>query len=192
MKLKQEIEKGSNYEEGFQGKRVRYNALTEEMLMNILNNKQVSTVRAPPNYSQVLQAPAPIYIQMGVDREGNGMGQFPFLPKPQLPRPTTVSMVTIPHEANWMPTKEIRPTVGLQGRARGNMMPWASTLNIGTKPKVNLTSILPWPTFWEVGQHTQTCMPMCKKHTYWPKRHGVQCRTLHWSNGRHPIGCQQR
>jgi len=32
-----------------------------------------------------------------------------------------------------MPTKEIRPTVSLQGRARGNMIPWASALNIGTK-----------------------------------------------------------
>jgi len=39
MKLKQEIEKGSGYEEGCQGKMVRYNALTEEMLMNMLNNK---------------------------------------------------------------------------------------------------------------------------------------------------------
>jgi len=34
MKLEQEIEKGSNYEEGHQGKRVRYNAPTEEMLLN--------------------------------------------------------------------------------------------------------------------------------------------------------------
>jgi len=49
IKLKQEIEKGSNYEEGHQGKRVRYNALTEEMSMNT-------------NYSQVLQAPAPTDI----------------------------------------------------------------------------------------------------------------------------------
>jgi len=113
MKLKQEIEKGSDYKEGCQGKRVRYNALTEETLMNTLNNKQVSIVRAPPNYSQVLQAPAPTDVQMDIDREENGAGQFPSLPKPQPPRATMVSTVTIPHEVNWMPAKEIRPTVGL-------------------------------------------------------------------------------
>jgi len=56
IKLKKEIEKGRTYEEGCQGKRARYNALTEETSMNTLNNKQASTVRAPPNYSQVLQA----------------------------------------------------------------------------------------------------------------------------------------
>jgi len=93
MKLEQEIEKGSDYKEGCQGKRVRYNAPTEEMLTNTLNNEQASTVRAPPNYSQVLQAPAPTDIQMDIDREGNRMGQFPSLPKPQPPRSTTVSTV---------------------------------------------------------------------------------------------------
>jgi len=113
MKLKQEIEKSSNYEEGCQGKRVRYNAPTEEMSMNMSNNKQMSIVRVPPNYSQVLQAPAPTDVQMDVDRKGNRAGQFPSLPKPQLPRATMVSMVTIPHGVNWMLTKEIRPTVGL-------------------------------------------------------------------------------
>ena len=84
MKLEQ-IEKGSNYKEGWQGKRVRYNAPTEEMSMNTSNNKQVPTVRVPLNYSQVLQTPAPTDIQMDIDREGNGMVQFPSLPKPQLP-----------------------------------------------------------------------------------------------------------
>jgi len=59
------------------------------------------------------------------------------LPTPQLPRETTASMVTIPHGANWMPAKEIRPTVGLQGRARDNMMPHASALNIGTEGKLD-------------------------------------------------------
>jgi len=39
MKLEQEIEKGSNYEEGCQGKRARYNAPTEEMSMNTSNNE---------------------------------------------------------------------------------------------------------------------------------------------------------
>ena len=113
MKLRQEIEKGNNYKEGCQGKMVRYNTPTEEMSMNTSNNKQASTVRAPPNYSQVLQAPAPTDVHMDIDREGNGMGQFPSLPKPQLLRSTMVSMVTIPHGVNWMPAKEIRPTVGL-------------------------------------------------------------------------------
>jgi len=92
---------------------VRYNAPTEEMLMNMLNNEQAPTVRAPLNYSQVLQTPAPTDIQMDIDREGNGMGQFPSLPKPQLPRSTMVSMVTIPRRANWLLAKEIRPTVSL-------------------------------------------------------------------------------
>jgi len=137
MKLEQEIEKGSNYKEGCQGKRVRYNTLTEETLMNTSNNKQASTVRVPPNYSQVLRAPAPTDIQMDIDREGKGAGQFPSLPKPQLPRATMVSMVTILHGANWMPAKEIRPTVGLQARARGNMMLQASILNIGTKGELD-------------------------------------------------------
>ena len=59
------------------------------------------------------------------------------MPTPQLPRETTASMVTIPHGANWMPAKEIRPTVGLQGRARDNMMPHASALNIGTEGKLD-------------------------------------------------------
>jgi len=53
MKLEQEIEKG-HYEEGHQGKRVRYNAPTEETLTNMLNNEQVLAIRAPQNYSQVL------------------------------------------------------------------------------------------------------------------------------------------
>jgi len=83
----------------------------------------VPAVRAPQNYSQVLQAPAPTHIQMDVDKEGSGTGQFPALPKPQLPQETMASMVTIPHRANWMPTRELRPTVGLQGGLRGNMMP---------------------------------------------------------------------
>jgi len=113
MKLKQEIEKGSDYEEGCQGKRARYNTLIEEILMNMSNNEQVPIVRVPLNYSQVLQTPAPTDVQMDVDREGNGMGQFPSLPKPQLPRSTTASMVTIPCGVNWTPAKEIRPTVGL-------------------------------------------------------------------------------
>jgi len=113
MKLKQEIEKGSDYEEGCQGKRARYNAPTEEMSMNMSNNGQMPTVRVPLNYSQVLQTPAPTDVQMDIDREGYGMGQFPSLPKPQPPRSTMVSTVTILHRANWMPAKEIRPTVGL-------------------------------------------------------------------------------
>jgi len=108
MKLKQEIEKG-NYEEGHQGKRARYNTPTEEML----NNEQVPAVRVPQNYSQVLQAPVPTHIQMDVDKEGSGMGQFPALPKPQPPWETMASLVTISHRANWMPTRELRPTVGL-------------------------------------------------------------------------------
>jgi len=113
MKLKQEIEKGSDYKEGCQGKRARYNALTEEMLTNTSNNKWASTVRVPPNYWQVLQAPAPTDVQMDIDQEGNRAGQFPSLPKPQLPRATMMSTVTIPCGVNWTPTKEIRPTVGL-------------------------------------------------------------------------------
>jgi len=113
MKLEQEIEKGSNYEEGHQGKRARYNTPTEETSTNTSNNEQVSTVRVPPNYLQVLQAPAPTDIQMDIDREGNRVGQFPSLPKPQPPRTTMVSTVTIPCGANWMPAKEIRPTVGI-------------------------------------------------------------------------------
>jgi len=115
MKLKQEIEKGSDYMEGRQGKKARYNALTEKTSMNMSNNEQASTVRVPPNYLQVLQAPAPTDAQMDIDidQEGNRAEQFPSLPKPQLPRTTMVSMVTILCEANWMPTKEIRTTVGL-------------------------------------------------------------------------------
>jgi len=48
-----------------------------------------------------------------------------------------VSMVTVPCGANWTPTKEIRPTVGLQGGARGNMMLQASILNIGTEGELD-------------------------------------------------------
>ena len=102
-------------------KRARYNALTEEMSTNTLNNEQVPAVRAPQNYSQVPQAPAPTHIQMDIDKEGSGTGQFPALPKPQLPQETMASMVTIPHRANWTPTREPRPTVGLQGGLRGNV-----------------------------------------------------------------------
>jgi len=81
MKLEHEVGKG-DYEEGHQGKRARYNAPTEEMSRNTLNNEQVPAVRAPQNYSQVLQAPAPTHVQMDVDKEGSRMGQFPALPKP--------------------------------------------------------------------------------------------------------------
>jgi len=122
MKLKQEIERG-NYEEGCQGKRARYNAPTEEMSTNMSNNKQVPAVRVPQNYSQVLQAPAPTHIQMDVDKEGSGTGQFPALPRPQLPWETMASAVTTPHGVNWTPARELRPTVGLQGGLRGNMLP---------------------------------------------------------------------
>jgi len=83
MKLEQQIEKG-NYKEGRQGKRARYNAPTEKTSTNTSNNEQVPAVRVQ-NYSQVLQAPAPTHIQMDVDKEGSGTGQFPALPKPQLP-----------------------------------------------------------------------------------------------------------
>jgi len=112
MKIKQEIEKG-NYEEGHQGKRVRYNTPTEETSMNTSNNEQVPAVRVPQNYSQVLQAPAPIHIQMDIDKERSGTGQFPALPKPQLPQETMASLVTILCRVNWMPTRELGPTVGL-------------------------------------------------------------------------------
>jgi len=40
MKLEQEIRKG-DYKESHQGKRARYNAPTEETLMNMSNNEQV-------------------------------------------------------------------------------------------------------------------------------------------------------
>jgi len=40
MKLKKELEKGSNYKEDHQGKRASYNALTQETLTNTLNNEQ--------------------------------------------------------------------------------------------------------------------------------------------------------
>jgi len=112
MKLKQEIEKG-DYEEGHQGKRARYNAPTEETLTNTLNNEQAPAVRAPKNYSQVPQAPAPTHIQMDIDKEGSGTGQFPALPKPQPPQETMASSVTILCGVNWMPARELRPTVGL-------------------------------------------------------------------------------
>jgi len=121
MKLKHKVGKG-DYKESHQGKRVRYNAPTEETLMNTLNNEQVPAVRAPQNYSQVLQAPVPTHIQMDVDKEGSGIGQFPALPKPQPPQETMASTVTIPRGVNWMPARELRPTVGLQGGLRGNMM----------------------------------------------------------------------
>ena len=119
MKLEHEVGKG-DYKESRQGKRARYNAPTEETSTNTSNNEQ-----APQNYSQVLQAPAPAptHIQMDIDMEGSRTGQFPALPKPQQPRETTASLVTIPHRANWTPTRELRPTVGLRGGLRGNMMP---------------------------------------------------------------------
>jgi len=114
MKLEKELEKGNNYKEGHQGKWMRYNASAPEIAMNMSNNKQeVTMTKVPPNYSQVLQAPTPTDVQMDVDQDGNRAGQPPPLPKPQLPRAATAGMVTILHEANWMPTKEIRPTVGL-------------------------------------------------------------------------------
>jgi len=121
MKLEHEVGKG-NYKESRQGKRARYNTPTEEMLMNMSNNEQVPAVRVPQN-SQVLQAPVPTYVQMDVDKEGSGTGQFPALPKPQPPRETMASTVTIPSGANWTPARELRPTVGLRGGLRGNMMP---------------------------------------------------------------------
>ena len=83
MKLEQEIEKGSNYKEGHQGKRARYNAPTEEMLTNMLNNEQAPTVKVPLNYSQVLQTPALTDVQMDIDREGNGMGHHNHQGQPQ-------------------------------------------------------------------------------------------------------------
>jgi len=138
----------------------------------------------PPNYSQVLQASAPTDVQMDIDWERNRVGQFPSLPKPQLPRATMASMVTIPHGANWMPTKEIRPTVGLQGGARGNMMLWVSAPNIGTEGELNQ-----YIAAAHISGSWAVYLNMC---TYCQKRHGVQCRTPHWSNGRHQIGCQQR
>jgi len=122
MKLEHEVGEG-DYEESHQGKRARYNAPTEEMSTNTSNNEQVPAVRAPQNYSQVLQAPAPTHVQMDIDKEGSGMGQFPALPKPQPPWETMASMVTILCKVNWMPTRELRPTVGLRGGLRGNMMP---------------------------------------------------------------------
>jgi len=85
-----------------------YNAPTEEISTNMLNNKQVPAVRVPQNY-----LPVPTHIQMDVDKERSGMGQFPALPKPQLPWETMASLVTIPHGVNWMPARELRPTVGL-------------------------------------------------------------------------------
>jgi len=112
MKLGHEVGKG-DYEESCQGKRVRYNAPTEETSMNMLNNEQVPVVRVPQNYSQVLQAPVPTHVQMDVDKEGSGTGQFLALPKPQPPQETMASMVTILRGENWMPTRELRPTVGL-------------------------------------------------------------------------------
>jgi len=112
MKLEHEVGKG-DYKESHQGKRVRYNAPTEEMSTNKSNNEQVPAVRAPQNYSQVLQAPVPTHIQMDIDKEGSGTGQFPALPKQQPPWETMASMVTIPRRANWTPTRELRPTVGL-------------------------------------------------------------------------------
>jgi len=112
MKLEHEVGKG-NYKESHQGKRARYNAPTEETLMNTLNNEQVPAVGVPQNYSQVLQAPVPTHVQMDIDKEGSGTGQFPALPKPQPSRETMASMVTILRGANWMPARELRPTVGL-------------------------------------------------------------------------------
>ena len=68
MKLKKELEKGSDYKEGRQGKRARYNASTQETLTNELNNEQAaSMVKVPSNYLQVLQAPASTDVQMDVD-----------------------------------------------------------------------------------------------------------------------------
>jgi len=81
MELKQEIEKGSDYEEGCQGKGARYNTPTEETSMNTLNNKQASTVRVPPNYSQVLQAPAPTDVQIDIDLGRKWSGTVPILAK---------------------------------------------------------------------------------------------------------------
>jgi len=83
MKLEQEIGKG-DYEESCQGKRARYNAPTEETSTNMSNNKQVPAVRAPQNYSQVLQAPAPTHVQMDIDKEESGMGQFEVFTVPHL------------------------------------------------------------------------------------------------------------
>jgi len=136
MKLKQEIGKG-DYKESCQGKRAWYNTPTEETSTNTPNNKQVPAVRAPQNYSQVLQAPVPTHVQMDIDKEGSGMGQFPALPKQQPPQETMASSVTISCGANWTPARELRPTVGLQGGLRGNMMPQANSLNIRTEGKLD-------------------------------------------------------
>jgi len=77
--------------------------------MNMLNNKHTLTVRVPPNYSQVLQAPAPTDIQIDIDQEANRVGQFPFLPKPQPPRATMVSIVTILCGEIGHPQKKLDP-----------------------------------------------------------------------------------
>jgi len=94
-------------------------------------------VRAPQNYSQVLQALVPTHVQMDIDKEGSRTGQFPALSNPQPPQETMASSVTIQHGANWMLTRELRPTVGLRGGLRGNMMPQANSLNIRTKGKLD-------------------------------------------------------
>ena len=112
MKLEHEVGKG-DYEESRQGKRARYNAPTEETSTNTSNNEQVPAVRAPQNYSQVLQASVPTHIQMDIDKEGSGTGQYPALPKPQPQWETMASPVTILCGVNWMPAREFRPTVGL-------------------------------------------------------------------------------
>jgi len=160
-----------------QGKRARYNAPTEEMLTNTSNNEQVPAVRAPQNYLQVPQAPVPTHIQMDIDKEGSGMGQFPALPKPRLRWETIASMVTILCGANWMPARELRPTVGLPGGLRGNMMPQANSLNIRTKGELDQYHCRS-PHIRGVGQHIQTCVPMCEKRTYRPKSCGAHCKTL--------------
>jgi len=78
-------------------------------------NKEQSTleVQASSNYSRVLQAPLPTRIQEDVNMDGGVKQQFPSLPRLQPPRVLVTGVAAVLCGANWTPTKEIRPTVGL-------------------------------------------------------------------------------
>jgi len=72
-------------------------------------------------------------------------------------------------------------------------MPRANSLNIRTKGTTGTSTSL-WPTYQGAGQRIQTCMPMCEKRTYWPKRHGAHLQnTPPWLSGKTTqLGAQQR
>jgi len=120
-----------------------------------------------------------------VDKEGSGMGQFPN------PSQTTTAMGKPWQFGNNTAQRELdahkrtQTHCGPMRWTQGQIWchePIASTLGL----KVSWTSTCHSPHIGELGKCIQPCAPMCKKPTYWPKRHGAHCKTPPWSTWKTP------